>query len=132
MTKYDHLESIGGETHLLELMKVLNPRSIIGLSNQIVFNENDSFTRTGEIILFYLDDGIYTLGITVQPDKNTFKVLYYETDSDDDSYLFTFNNVPYDITEEWHFQLSTIKHMPFSFEFHEELKAFVKYCLTMI
>ncbi len=131
MDKYDRLNEVG-EEHLLSLMKVDRPRSIIGSSDQIVFNDNDTFSRTGEMILFYLDDGIYTLGVLVLS-NNTFKLLYYETDSaDEGNYLFTFNNVPYEISEEWYFQLSTLKHLPFTLEFHKKLKEFVEYCLTLI
>lgn len=132
MDKYDRLDSVG-EEHLLSLMKIDIPRSIIGLSNHVVFNENDSLTITDEIILFHLADGIYTFSVMILPNRNTFKVLYYETDDEDDgNYYFTFNNVPYDITEEWHFQKSTQKRFPFSYEFHVKLKEFAEYCLTII
>ncbi|AMM44017.1 hypothetical protein FDG95_gp525 [Pectobacterium phage vB_PcaM_CBB] len=132
MDKYDRLDSIG-EEHLLSLMKVQNPRTMIGLSDQIVFNENDSFSLiTGEVILFHLDDGSNTFSVMILP-NNTFKVLYYVTDDEDDgNYIFTFNNVPYDITEEWHFQKSTQKRLPFTYEFHEKMKEFVEYCLKLI
>ena len=132
MNKYDRLESVG-EEHLLSLMKVDRPRSIIGLSDQIVFNENDSFTCTGEIILFHLDDGIYTFSVMIMLGSNTFTGLYYETiEEDDGNYYFSFNRVPYDITQEWYFQLNTIKRLPFSYEFHEKLKEFVEYCVEIL
>lgn len=131
MDKYDRLDLIG-EEHFLNLMKVQNPRTMKGLSNQIVFNENDSFSLSGEIILFHLDDGGNTFSVMILP-NNTFKVLYYATDDEDDgNYIFTFNNVPYDITEEWHFQKSTQKRLPFTYEFHEKMKEFVEYCLKLI
>lgn len=87
MDKYDRLNEVG-EEHLLSLMKVDRPRSIIGSSDQIVFNDNDTFSRTGEMILFYLDDGIYTLGVLVLS-NNTFKLLYYETDSADEGNTYS-------------------------------------------
>lgn len=128
MDKYDRLYEIG-EEHLLSLMKIECPRSILGLSNHIVFNENDSLTITGEIILFHLNDGNNTFSCLINRNANTFQVTYYETDDDDiDSEIFKFRRVPYDITEEWHFQLCTQKNMPFTFEFHTKLKEYVEIC----
>ncbi|AFC21889.1 hypothetical protein GAP32_435 [Cronobacter phage vB_CsaM_GAP32] len=131
MDKYNRLYEIG-EDHLISLMKIECPRSILGFSKHIVFNKNDSFTMTDWAIFFHLEDGINTFSVMIEP-NNTFKALYYETEEEfDENYHFTFYNVPYDITEEWHFQLCTQKYMPFSFEFHTKLKEFIELCIKIM
>lgn len=126
MTKYDRLYEIG-EEHLMSLFRLESPRSLIGLSHNIVFNDNDSCTHNDGIIQFFLDDEKdHTLYVTVNKLKNTFDIMYCENQSEiDDTVDFSFNGIPYEISEEWHFQLSTVKHMPFTYKFFLTLREFV-------
>lgn len=119
-----------GENHFLNLLKEPEQcRSTInGLSNMILFNENDHYTSSNGVIHFYLSDKKHTLGVLVNLLKNTYSLWYYFTDDDDfDNELFSVRRVPFDMSPEWYFQLSTTRHIPFSYEFHLRLVEYVEY-----
>lgn len=132
MDKYDRLYEMG-EEHLLSLMKIECPRSMFESTMKVIFNEDDALDISGEMILIHLKDGNYTLSFVVTPSENNFTVFYHTYGCGDSRrVLFRVRGIPYDITEERHFQLSTQTHMPFSFEFHQKLKEFVEYCMKII
>lgn len=124
MTKYEKLYEIG-EEHLMSLFQLESPRSIIGLSHSVEFNDNDSCTHIDGIVQFFLADGKYTLFVTVNKLKNTFDIFYSDITTDFESNEFSFRNIPYKLSEEWHFQLSTVKHMPFTYKFFLTLYEYV-------
>ena len=134
MSKYDVLYEIG-EEHLISVLKQPEQcrSEINGLSQVVLFNERDHYTSANGVIHFYLQDENNTLAVVVNLLTNRFTVQYYETDNDDiDHSIFHIFKIPYDISEEWHFQLSTVKEYPFSYEFLTHLKNYVKYFEDMM
>jgi hypothetical protein len=99
MTKYDRLYQIG-EEHLMSLFRLESPRSMIGLSHSIEFNDNDSCTHNDGIIQFFLADGKYTLFVTVNKLKNTYNIFYSDITKEIEDNEFDFKNIPYKISEE--------------------------------
>ncbi len=131
MSKYDVLYEIG-EEYFLSLLHVSERcrSNINGLSNTVVFNENDHYSSQNGIIHFYLsDEKDNTLSIVVSLLDNRFDVNYWNKDDED---IFKVKGFPYNISEEWHFQLSTLKEVPFSYEFVTRIREFVKYFEDMI
>lgn len=131
MSKYDVLYEIG-EEYFLSLLHVPERcrSNIDGLSNTVVFNDNDHYSSRDGIIHFYLsDEKDNTLSIVVDLLSNRFNVHYWDKDDKD---ILKVNGFPYSISEEWHFQLSTLKEVPFSYEFVTRLREFVKYFEDMM
>jgi hypothetical protein len=59
--------------------------------------------------------------------------MYWDEDQEyNNDMIFSVSGFPYDISEEWHFQLSTLKEVPFSYEFITRIKEFVKYFEDMM
>jgi len=119
-----------GEDHFIKVLKQPEQcRSTInGLSNMILFNDSDHYTSSNGVIHFYLSDGNNTFAVFVNLLKNRYTVNYYFTDDDGfDNDIFRIKHIPFDMSESWFFQLSTIRHIPFSYEFHLHLKEYVKY-----
>jgi hypothetical protein len=129
MDRYEALYSYGEEYFLKLLKQPEQCRSTInGLSNTMLFNDSDHYTSANGIIHFYLADKSNTFVVFVNLLKNTYTVTYYSTDDEDfDHDIFRFGGLPYHISEEWFFQLSTVKHLPFSYEFHLKLMEYVDY-----
>jgi hypothetical protein len=125
-----------GEEYLLSLLHVPEQcrSNIDGLSNTVIFNENDHYSSREGIIHFYLTDkNNNTFSVLVNLLKNRFNAMYWDEDQEyNNDMIFSVSGFPYDISEEWHFQLSTLKEVPFSYEFITRIKEFVKYFEDMM
>lgn len=134
MSKYDVLYEIGEEYFISLLHTPERCRSTIdGLSNTVNFNVNDHYSSRNGVIHFYLsDEKENTFSVVVDLLANRFSVHYWSDDDDIDTDIFKINKLPYNISEEWHFQLSTKAEFPFSYEFITRLREFVKYFEDMM
>lgn len=135
MSKYGALYDIGEEYIINALKEPENIRSnISGFRQSLIFNKNDHYSSVRGIIQIYITVDKYFFTLVINLLTNKFAIMYSLDDFSElnDSVVFDYTNIPYDISEEWHFQLSTVKEFPFSYEFLLHLKSYVNYFENII